>query len=58
MHAHSMSQSYFSIRSNARCANHQFISLDLEGLIPGGLKVVVVVVVVVVHTFEIQSPHK
>ena len=24
-HAQSMSQSYFSIRSNARCANHQFI---------------------------------
>ena len=39
-------------------------SLDLEGLIPGGLKVVVVVVVfvvvvvVVVPTFEIQCPHQ
>ena len=43
------------------------LSLDLEGLIPGGLKVVVVVVVlvvvvvvvvVVVPTFEIESPHQ
>ena len=35
------------------------LSLDLEGLIPGGLKVVVVVVVVVVvPTFEIQIPHQ
>ena len=51
-HAHSMSQSYFSIRSNARCANHQFIVVVVVVVV-----VMVVVVMVVVPTVEIQTPH-